>query len=302
MVKDIEKQMQDNGLDVSQFYSMSLKIPLGSTVELTIDGKKVDVKNVTNGFNDSTDNIVKPDVTGLFEQINNDGYVRNSHLWRRWITAQTFKMLNSKDGWDSYVRKNISWKYCFTQMRNEFNAQYAMLKDNDIDEFNTRNHFFNKDTLVALIKNYLRQFQKVYRKGKLKGVKDLATMLDKVDVFEKTLYMAEHCDSTDLYRLRFIARSMLDIYIKLPMETPLCPEWKNAYRGSGAYYTLKNLIMWHGVKIKVDDHFLDTHSSLEFLNNSYYNAGLDFWKLHELLKATIADNNFDLAKSIESHK
>ena len=302
MVKDIEKQMQDNGLDVSQFYSMSLKIPLGSTVELTIDGKKVDVKNVTNGFNDSTDNIVKPDVTGLFEQINNDGYVRNSHLWRRWITAQTFKMLNSKDGWDSYVRSNISWKYCFTQLRDEFKAQYAMLKDNDFDEFNTRNHFFNKDVLIALIKNYIRQLQKVYRKGKLKGVKDLATMLDKVDVFEKTLYMAEHCDSTDLSRLHFIARSMLDIYIKLPMGTPLCPEWKNAYRGSGAYYTLKNLIMWHGVKIKVDDHFLDTHRSLEFLNNSSYNAGLNFWKLQELLKKTIIDNNFNLAKSIESRK
>lgn len=302
MVKDFEKQMQENGLDVSQFYSMSLKIPLGSTVELTIDGKKIDVENLKNGFNNSTDNVVKPDVSGIFEQINNDGYVRNSHLWRRWITAQTFKMLNSKDGWDSYVRKNISWKYCFTQLRDEFNAQYAMLKDNDLDEFNTRNHFFNKDTLVALLKNYIRQFQKVYRKGNLKGVKSLATMLDKVDVFEKTLYMAEHCDSTDLHRLCFIARSMLDIYIKLPMETPLCPEWKNAYRGSGAYYTLKNLIMWHGVKIKVDDHFLDTHRSLEFLNNSYCNAGQDFWKLHELLKQTIADNNFDLAKSIKAHK
>lgn len=301
MVKDIEKQMKENGLDVSQFYSMSLKIPLGSTVELKIDGKKIDVKNVTNGFNDSIDSVVKPDITGLFEQINNDGYVRNSHLWRRWITAQTFKMLNSKDGWDSYVRKNISWEYCFTQLRNEFYAQWAMLRDNDIDEFNTRNHFFNKDVLVALIKNYIRQFQKVYRKGELKGVKNPTTMLDKVDIFEKTLYMAEHCDSTNLARLHFITRSMLNIYIKLPMGTPLCREWKNAYRGSGAYYTLKNLIMWHGVKIKVDDYFLDTHESLGFLNISYNNAGQDFWRLQELLKATIADNNFDLAKSIKSH-
>lgn len=301
MVKDIEKQMKENGLDVSQFYSMSLKIPLGSTVELKIDGKKIDVKNVTNGFNDSIDSVVKPDITGLFEQINNDGYVRNSHLWRRWITAQTFKMLNSKDGWDSYVRKNISWEYCFTQLRNEFYAQWAMLRDNDIDEFNTRNHFFNKDVLVALIKNYIRQFQKVYREGKLKGIKDLTTMLDKVDIFEKTLYMAEHCDSTDLARLHFITRSMLNIYIKLPMGTPLCREWKNAYRGSGAYYTLKNLIMWHGVKIKIDGYFLYIHESLGFLNLSYNNAGQDFWRLQELLKATIADNNFDLAKSIKSH-
>ena len=176
-----------------------------------------------------------------------------------------------------------------------------MLRDNDIDEFNTRNHFFNKDVLVALIKNYIRQLQKVYREGKLKGVKDLTTMLDKVDIFEKTLYMAEHCDSTDLARLHFITRSMLNIYIKLPMGTPLCREWKNAYRGSGAYYTLKNLIMWHGVKIKVDDYFLDTHKSLGFLDISYNNAGQDFWQLHELLKATIADNNFNLAKSIKSH-
>ncbi len=301
MVKDIEKQMQENGLDVSQFYSMSLKIPLGSTVELKIDGKKIDVKNVTNGFNDSTDSVIKPDVTGLFEQINDDGYVRNSHLWRRWITAQTFKMLNYKNGWNTYVRENFSWKYCIEQLRNEFYAQWKMLSDEDTDEYCLRSRFFNKDVLIALIKNYIRQLYKTYNKGTLKKIKSVDMLLNEVDSAEKLLNLAERSDSANPYRFYELLGSMSKNYTKLPMGTPLCREWLNAYRGSGAYYTLKNLIMWHGVKIKVDDHFLNTDESLRYLFTAFDkadNSGREYWRLQELLKATIVDNDFDLAKRL----
>lgn len=310
MVKDIEKQMAENGLDFSKFYSMNLNIPLGSTVELKIDGKKIDVSKLNKGFNNSVDSGFETDVSTtenatendkscktdeILQKISNSGYVKNTHLWRRWITAQTFKMLNYKNGWDAYLRKNISWKYCFSQISDEFYAQYRMISDSDFDEFAIRNHFFNKNTFIALIKDYIRQFEKCCYKGKIQiaGVE-----LDRIENFKDILQKVENCSDTDLYRLHCLSKNMYWLQVRLPIGTPLSSVWKNAYRGTGAYYTLKNLIMWHGVSIYKDDHPMNTYSSLRYLNQKLNDFGSDFWKFHELLKDTIKRNDFNLVKSI----
>lgn len=319
MVKDIEKQMKENGLDISQFYSMSLKIPLGSTVELKIDGKKIDVKPLQNGFNNSlvsseeNANTITESASNkvsaltscteeenrILDSIFSNGYVKNSRLWRRWITAQTFKMLNYRSGWDGYLRENISYKYCFLQLQNEFYVQRAMVRDKDFQEFKMRNHFFNKDVFMALIKSYIKQLNKYHKKGK---VKNFDLFLERMSDFEHRLEWAETTDKCDVSELSDIAKAFVNSYYKLPLGTPLCAEWKNAYRGSGAYYSLKNLIMWHNVKIKVDDHFLNTKESLIYLDNEVKSIGNDHWKLQVLLKKVIKDNDFNLAKSIQSQK
>ena len=82
--------------------------------------------------------------------------------------------------------------------------------------------------------------------------------------------------------------------IKLPYSTPQSKAWFDAYKGEGAFYTLKNLIMFHGCGIKVDK--FDVRygmSAVAFLNeklNEYKGEG---WRMFALMKKVIADNNFD---------
>lgn len=331
MVKDAEKQMLENGLDFSKFYSMSLQIPLGSQIELKIDGKKVelsdkilDVKNIRIGSNnvplsdctttlcsDSNASIealspeAKTDVLSLMTKIHADGYVKNSHLWRRWVTAQTFKMLNYDGGWDAYVRQHFTWNYCFRQMRDEFYAQLQMVKDKDYTEFKLRNHFFNKETVVELLKNYHRQLFKKFRNKKLLRHLSPTVVYDKINYFKALAEKAEEAVTTiALYNIMVDA---YEHYIRLPKGTPLCSAWKNAYRGAGAYYTLKNLIMWHGVSLHfVEDNTLvavkGTLSNLTRLNTCLEEFGQDHWKFHIVLKNTIEAEHFNLKQSIIEHQ
>ena len=57
------------------------------------------------------------------------------------------------------------------------------------------------------------------------------------------------------------------IKIKLPYETAKSKVWVDAYKGNGAYYTLKNLVMFHDCAIKTGkfDVLLST-SAVAFLN------------------------------------
>lgn len=331
MVKNAEAQMRENGLDFSKFYSMSLQIPLGSQVELKIDGKKLeltdrnsDVKNVRIGsnnpsFNDckttlennsyaSIDDLspdLKADVLNLITKIHDKGYVKNAHLWRRWVTAQTFKMLGYNGGWDAYVRENFTWNYCFRQMKDEYYAQIKMLEDKDYNEFNLRQHFFNKNTAYEVLNSYYRQLYKKLRNRTILQNIPFTDALDKISYF-RTL-ANEVVSATNPKKIYFIMSDAHRHYIRLPKGTPLSSAWKNAYRGSGAYFTLKNLIMWHDVNLHCTENntpvvIKGTLNSLSKLNACLKDFGIDYWKFHILLKNTIKAEHFNLKQSITEHK
>ena len=66
--------------------------------------------------------------------------------------------------------------------------------------------------------------------------------------------------------------------------------------GEGAFYTLKNLVMFHGCGIKVDGHIVYGAAAMSVLNkrlNEYKGEG---WRMFALMKKAIKDNNFDFHK------
>lgn len=123
-----------------------------------------------------------------------DKQVDNKKLFRRWITAQTFKMLNSasfnnkkgcmESGWDAYLRNCYDYKYQFTMMLEELKT-LSKLYNTDKDEFNERSHFFNKDVVVATCNHYIAQLTKyVYQKqkdGKIKLAQYGCVKVDDID-------------------------------------------------------------------------------------------------------------------------
>ena len=66
--------------------------------------------------------------------------------------------------------------------------------------------------------------------------------------------------------------------VKLPYQTKKSAAWIDAYKGEGAFYTLKNLVMFHNCKI-IDDTgvYYGVHSM------AYLNSRLDEYKYEGLL-------------------
>jgi hypothetical protein len=75
-----------------------------------------------------------------------------------------------------------------------------------------------------------------------------------------------------------------------------CEEWKNAYKGYGGYFSMQNLILFHGCRIIVDGKKLSKDDSIKQLDewaDGHLNEG--YWMLGAL-KQLIIDNGFNIER------
>ena len=103
-----------------------------------------------------------------------------------------------------------------------------------------------------------------------------------------------------------VARNYNEIYnalkvfvnkmITIPYATTKCKEWVDAYKGEGAFYTLKNLVMFHGCGIMVGYNMVYGIEAVNVLNERLYEYKGEGWRMFALMKKVIADNNFDFHK------
>lgn len=252
-------------------------------------------------------------ITPMAQNVVEDKQVDNKKLFRRWITAQTFRMLyepsyNRKTyrrevGWDAYLRNHYDYKYQFTMMLEEFRV-LNKLSVRDEDEFYERAKFFNRDVAVATCEHYMKQLDKYVKTHKEDGAVKLANY--------GTVNMVRYAEIVDDLRSIIVdmkyANTYAELYTylkkfmkkmnKLPNETPKCPEWKTAFKGNGAYYTLKNLIMFHGCTLR----YLNKDESLAALEKCLDNYRGEYWRFHYMLLDVIEYNKFDLRESINRNK
>ena len=324
-----------NGHDISNFFDLSLRIPLGATVKLNIDGREL----IATG-NISNDNVTLANANGInllqgfactselgndpiAESIMNAGYIFNSRVDGRFVAAQTFRMLNTpsfnykirqyEDGWDAYLRNNYPYMYQFKMMKEELHKLAKMERSNDQD-FERLSKFFTKEVVYQTCKHYVRQLNKFIKSQpnrKCNG--EPYVKLNKYgDVFVKDLKRKiynpiEHMlnrvnESTNYSTLENSLYMFMKLIPKLPAETPKCSAWKDAFKGKGAYLTLLNIIKFHGVTVQNYEtkEMLDRDGSVAYVESLLETYKGEYWKLHELLKATIEKNNFDLRESIKS--
>jgi hypothetical protein len=89
--------------------------------------------------------------------------------------------------------------------------------------------------------------------------------------------------------------------INLPWDTKKCKVWIDAFKGSGSYYTLKNLVMYHDCKIYDKRSYginaiCKTYAGTEavkFIQSKLDEYKYEGWRYMAMLKKCIADNNFD---------
>jgi len=301
------EKLNEAGINTGKYFNIDLPNGLkpGATISLVINengepmvvADSYDVNTVM-----SDDHIAK--------QIIADGYVRNTKLHRRFVMAQMFQMLNyksydgKKSGYNDYLKHYYGYDYTIRMMIEEV---YVLnkLEARDRESFEERSHFFTKDVVIAVLEDYMDKLKKhieTLPDHKCKGIpykKIKGTNIFNADI-KKRIYdpltqiinwIRYSKNYAEMYRYlhRFTKRM-----IKLPYETPKSKVWIDAFKGAGAYYTLKNLIMYHNCVIKIGkfEIYWGTNAMrhLKCKLDEYKGEG---WRMFALMKKVIADNNFN---------
>lgn len=299
MLKKNERMAKLNniGVDTSKFFSVALDN--GTTIHLIIDENG----NVTQAKNNP-----------IAEQIIEDGYVRNTKLHRRFVMAQMFQMLNyvSWDGeycgYNDCLKRMYGYDYTLKMMLDEVKV-LSKLEVRDNESFMERSHFFTKNVVIAVMEDYLEKLQK-YVDGlaehKCKGIpyKKVKGNNIFVDDLNKKLYYPIKSDIsrmkyaknyTEMYK---ILNSFMRNMIRLPYKTDKSKDWIDAYKGAGAYYTLKNMVMFHDCAVPVyrTNKIVSGIEAVDYLNvvlDEYKGEG---YKMFALMNRVIEYNKFDFKK------
>ena len=323
--------LKANGVNTENFFDLSMRIPFGAEVKIMVDGKEMVIPAANGVQLSESEMMVKKmiDLHNSYEANNdpiaqsiiNDGYVKNSKLYRRWITAQTFRMLGYVDrknprrkGWEAYMKDCYSYGYQFDMMADELHT-LAKLQKEDPEYFAERTEFFNGDVAVALLNDYLYRLKKYVKNQmrenprKYRGqeyvklarygnvlVKDLDAKVygNILNGIANVKIAAKEGSYRDI-ELAF-RDFMNQCYNKLPYDTTKCAVFQDAFKGAGSYYSLQNLIRFHNVVLK--DGYDKYGSEIvlnDLLNGEYKN---ETWRFHNLLVDTIVLNKFDLRMSI----
>lgn len=230
--------------------------------------------------------------------------------FRRWVLAQTWKMLtelvcdpNDRSfdaGWERYMRLKYDYKYQFTVLMDELKVLDKMKHRNSAsEEYTIRKLFFTQDVVLKTCNHALRIARK-----------NTAYYTEYVrDTTNRILEEAERTYSVMISRKRNDYHSMyllLDGFIKTGILNYInnrerkCQEWKDAYKAAGAYYSLQNMILYHDCMLPVCAK-KESYFELNRITTRYSRIG-ELWRLHALMLATIDYNDFDLVKSICERK
>lgn len=262
--------------------------------------------------------VILDDNDPLFSYIVAQGTIPNRRLFRRWVMAQMFHMMSytpyrSKEplGVTEMIHR-LGYEYQWKMLINELYAQMKM-ESKDPESFVERNRWFNINVVAVMAHDYITQLRErvdALKVRKCKGipykhvcgrnifVSDLGCKVyNPLEIAKTRIRMAKN--AAQLYNA---AKNFNDIRIKMPSGTTQSRIWVDAYKGSGAFFTMQNLIRFHNC-VAFDDagNRLDKFQSLDFIliKAEMYKNG-EGWRLLAVLKKMLADNNIDIKKKMAS--
>ena len=225
--------------------------------------------------------------------------------------AQMFRALNYKgyhgSGYNDYLNKFYSYKYQFNMTMEEIRV-ISILQKEDKESFDERTMFFNFDVVYEMYEDYLRKLESYIDKlpekkckgvpyKTIKGKHIFVTDMNKKifihvsNFLTRIKYLKAMGDYESLYHA--IRRFHSSVFIELPSNTMKSSKWKDAYKGAGAYYTLKNMIIYHDCFIRSNNGICFKYGALDYLNKKAIEYKGEGWRLFGFMKEVIKDNHFD---------
>ena len=296
--------LKNAGVDTSKYFPMQMRDGGECLMTYDEDGRPVPV--------DENDPIIR--------QIIGGGTVPNKNLFRRWVMAQVFRGLTEK-GWRSKAPigfakwlENHGYEYQWKMLIDELHAQTKMW-GKDMENYEARNRWFNKEVCVAMAEDFVKQLREVALKQKTRNCKGAPYI--RVKGFAKGVFV-EDIDKKLILPLQSILVQMKHVKTAEGLEMAVrnfwnaakgkewmwkykqCARWKDAYKGAGAYYTMQNLLRFHGCRFPKDNDFYQRgKGGLEMLDAAaelYWDEG---WRLFGLMKQMIEENHIDIEKKRE---
>lgn len=302
--KERMEKLNGMGVDTGKYFNIDLPNGLkpGAKISLII--------------NENGEPVVVPENKSVIaNQIIADGYVRNTKLHRRFVMAQMFQMLNyvswggNESGYNAALRNYYGYDYTFKMMLDEVKV-LSKLEDRDKESFEERSKFFTKQVISKVMLDYMEKLKEYVNSlpdKKCKGVpykriKGMNVFNDDITkkIYRPLFFQISYVSYARNYKEIYNAlKKFMDNMVKLPYKTAKSKDWIDAFKGEGAYYTLKNLVMFHGCGIESGDSFYEGNMAVKILECKLDEYKGEGWRMFALMKKVIADNNFDFDKRMK---
>lgn len=302
------------GVDVSKYFPLGndqlIKIENGAAVPVDMDDATIDA---------------------VGKKIVEGGYVNNWKLFRRWVMSQMFHMLRDMEKDDksfNEVLQHKGYEYQWRMLENELYAQVKMSEHGDFDNVGSRSRWFSGDVASNMATDYISKLRKyvddnlIWKKDKdgkkTKSFKHTCkgnpyVRLQNKDIFvsdlEKKVYtplreIANEMAAVPTYKQLYDAVHKFNKKRKhLAWDTKQSDAFINAYKGSGSYYTMRNLIMFHGARFWKNGRKMSEANSLKELESKAKLYDEQGWRMLGVLKQLIIENDIDIQGKIDEwHK
>lgn len=191
-------------------------------------------------------------------QILDGGHLDNPRLWRRWVMAQVFRSHVNADGIQSFRKRFFQDKpYSYEWKTAEADIK-AMARMSG-DDAAKRSRFFNASVIVAMLDHYIENVEAVVSAmpknmdsgGEYLAVRDFGKLYTGPDgelshVLGHARTARRMAASSHDCRSLLAAMRRFRRYCPVSVPMPKSEAWMNAFLGSGAYYTMDNMIRFHG--------------------------------------------------------
>lgn len=253
----------------------------------------------------------------LFRLIAAQGDVPNRRLFRRWVMAQMFHLLSYKDylckepvGVTEMIHR-MGYEYQWKMLIRELHAQMKMER-RDPENFADRNRWFNREVVEQMAQDYIELLNRHVDDQPVKKCKGVPyKCVGGENIFMHDLHRrlfsplgaaaARIRYAKDAARLYDAVKKFNALRVKTKQNAPQCKAWIDAYKGTGAFYTMQNLIRFHNCTL-IDDRGkrLDKYQSQAYLSakaEAYCNG--EGWRMLAMLKKMLDDNGIDVAKKMK---
>lgn len=303
------------GVDTSKYFPLGddqlIKIENGAAVPVDMDDATIDA---------------------VGKQIVEGGYVSNWKLFRRWVMSQMFHMLRDMDKNGrtfNEVLQHKGYEYQWRMLENELYAQMKMCDHKDYDNLKARNRWFNGVVAHDMAIDYISKLRsyiddkciytvkkdkdgnkkKTYKhtcKGnpyiRLQNENIFVADLDR-KVYNPLRDLANKMGAVPTYKELYDAVREFNKNRKhLEWNTKQADAFINAYKGSGAYYTMRNLIMFHGARFLKGGRKMSEVNSLKELESKAKLYDEEGWRMLGVLKQLIKESGIDIQGKMDEWK
>lgn len=249
----------------------------------------------------------------IFDAIKTKGTIPNRKLFRRWVLAQMFRHMSNKS-WKTQKPISVTqsihrlgYEYQWKMVINELYAQMKMMEGKDMNNFVDRSRWFNSAVVNAMANDYIDKLKvriDNLATYKCKGIpykricKNNFFVDDLQAKIYRPLYFATYAirNAKNIKELYEATVKFNEMRYHMAWETPQCKEWLDAYKGSGSFFAMQNLIRFHGCKMVSDNGVRltkdESYRALIIKAQEYQSEG---WRMLGVLKKLLFDNNIDIA-------